>query len=106
MAGFDIGSVTRAQDFSIIKHNEDVKPVMDQITLSQQGERRAQQLAQDVVDTEQSEWYQRREDAAEQGDNPYQGDGGKGRRQARPKEEEHPDRVVVKGRPSGFDLKI
>ena len=105
MAITDIGSITRIQDFSIIKHNEDMKPALDQAIAGLEMQKHSVAQSEEVVEADTSDWYRRREDASEKGDNEYAGDGGAHRRD--PHEKQKPaDQVVVKGRPGGFDIKI
>lgn len=104
MAGIEIASIPRTQDFSIIKHNEDNKGLVDQGNILHVREEQERAKAEDVVDTTQSEWYQKRQDASEESDSTYAGDGGRRRPKQGKKQPEA--RVVVKGRPGGFDIKI
>ena len=92
-------TITRAQDYTAIKHNEDNKGFVDQTNFSQQVQKTAEQSIRQVNSSDDPEWHQSNPDAKEKGNNEYQGDGGRHRRQG-PR-----DRVVVKGR-GGFDMKI
>ena len=76
----DLTTISRAQDYSGIKQNEDNKGMFAQTFISQN--------------------VQNNPDAKEKGNGEYFGDGGKRRRGAKPQE-----RVIVKGRDS-FDMKI
>ncbi len=105
MAGLEISNITRAQDFSIIKHNEDLKPMTDQTVISQEVEKQQSAMTDEVNHTSESEWYQRKEDASKKGDNEYSGDGG-AKRPGKGTKNRPPDQVVVKGRSNGFDLKV
>lgn len=98
----ELTTISRAQDYSIIKHNEDAKAFVDQTNLGQQANRTAEQRATTVTNSENSEWQNKRQDAREKGSNEYFGDGGR-KRNTNKKEET--DRVVVKGH-GGFDIKI
>lgn len=105
MAGMDIAPIVRAQDYTIIKHNEDVKNDVDQNNIGIARDRRETQQNTDVVNTSESRWNSKDPDAREKGSNEYYGDGGSSRRESRP--EKPQDKVVVKGPASGgFDLKI
>jgi len=104
MAGLDIAPIARAQDFSIIQQNEENKAAFDQVIIGQSQQRENNARAEEVNTTEESRWEQKREDAAEKGSNEYTGDGGRGRRRGGHAQPE--DRVIVKGQPGGFDLKI
>ena len=106
MAGMDIAPIVRAQDYTFIKHNEDIKPNVDQSLINIAREEKETQQNEDVVNTSQSEWNNNHPDARDKGSNEYHGDGGSRRRN--PAEKKAPvDKVVVKGNTSGgFDLKI
>lgn len=104
MAGLDIAPIVRTQDFSIIKQNEDMKAALDQTNIANVREQKEVDLNQNVVNTSESEWYQKNPDAREKGSNEYVGDGGEKRNQNQKKKPA--DRVVVKGQHTGFDLKI
>lgn len=100
IGGIEIGSVTRMQDISIIKQNEDNKPLIDQANISMQIEKQVDSQAHEVHDSNNADWYDKKQDASEKGDNEYSGDGGKKRKQSGKTE-----RMIVKGRGS-FDIKI
>jgi len=105
MAGMDIAPIVRAQDYTIIKHNEDVKNDVDQNNFGIARDRRETQQNTEVVNTSESRWNSKDPDAREKGSNEYYGDGGSSRRESRP--EKPQDKVVVKGpMGGGFDLKI
>lgn len=95
----DLAAVTRTQDYSIIKHNDDQKPVAQQSTLVQQTQKDDRQKASEVVRQEQAQWHEKGFDAREKGDNEYSGDGGKKRKK------EKREQVIVNGH-KGFDIKI
>lgn len=98
----ELTTITRTQDYTTMKHNEDAKAFVDQNYLGQQAERTAQQRAKTVVDSQNPEWQNKRQDAREKGSNEYVGDGGRKRNRNKSNET---DRVVEKGR-GGFDMKI
>ena len=95
-------TISRAQDYTTIKHNEDAKGFVDQTNLGQQANKTAEQRAPTVVNSQNPEWQNKRQDAREKGANEYFGDGGQKRNKDK---KEETDRVVVKGRGS-FDMKI
>ena len=95
----DLAAVTRTQDYSIIKHNEDQKPVAQQSMLVEQNRKDDRQKASEVVRQDQAEWHEKGFDAREKGSNEYRGDGGKKRRK------EKREQVIVNGH-KGFDIKI
>lgn len=96
----EIAAAGRTQDFTTIKHNEDNKAAFDQTNLGQQAQRTEEQRATTVVDRQNADWHNKRQDAREKGSNEYAGDGGKKRRR-----NEKTDRVIVKGQ-GGFDMKV
>lgn len=95
----EITTITRAQDYTTIKHNEDNKSFTDQTNIGQHIQKDIQQQAKEVRSSDNSDWHSRQFDAREKGDNEYSGDGG------RRKKREKKDQVVVKGRQT-FDMKI
>ncbi len=99
LGAIEFTTISRAQDYTTIKQNEDNKPVFDQTNLGQQAERTADVRAKSVTDSQDADWHNKRQDAREKGSNEYAGDGGKRRRQ-----KDNADRVVVKGH--GFDMKV
>lgn len=105
MAGMDIAPIVRAQDYSFIKHNEDVKPEVDQNHIHNSLQQKEVQQRQDVSTTSQSDWHNKKQDAKDKGSNEYHGDGGRDRRNQGHKEPT--DKMVVKGpQGGGFDLRV
>ena len=95
-------TVSRVQDYSAIKHNEDMRPNIQQMGLSQQGIKEADQKSTFVQKMEETNNEQKKQDAKEQGKNKYMGDGGKNRPGTKvPKEG-----TVVKKEQGGFDFRI
>lgn len=92
-------TISRAQDYTTIKQNEDNKPMLDQSHLSVRAERTVEELAKTVTDSSEADWHNKKHDARDKGSNEYAGDGGKNR-----KKKEEKDRVIVKG--GGFDMKV
>lgn len=95
----ELTTITRAQDYTTVKHNEDNKGFVDQTNFSQQMQKTTEQHIRQVHSSDDTEWHHNNPDAKEKGHNEYQGDGGRRRKQAAG------ERVVVKGR-QGFDMKI
>lgn len=98
-SAIELTTISRAQDYSTIKQNEDNKAMLDQTNISQQVQRNTEQLVREVSGSENADWHEKKPDAKEKGNQQYQGDGGRGRKK-KPEE-----RVVVKGR-GGFDIRI
>jgi hypothetical protein len=98
--GMEIGAVTRSQDYSIIKQNEDNKAFTDQVNIGQQVDKQTEKLTKEVHSSDNSDWHEQKPDAKEKGNNEYRGDGGR----HRPKQEKS-EQVIIKGRQS-FDMKV
>lgn len=96
-------TISRAQDYSSIKHNEDNKGMVDQGNFSSQVQKNVEQLVREVKKSDNAQWYEKKPDAKEKGNGKYSGDGGKNRKkQAQMKQQ---DKVAAKNA-GGFDLKI
>lgn len=96
----EITTITRSQDYTTIKHNEDNKGLIDQNNSGIQVQKQTQELTKEVHSGNHAEWYKKKSDAKEKGNNGYAGDGGKKR-----KKQEQKDQVVVKSH-QGFDVKV
>lgn len=95
-------TVSRVQDYSAMKHNEDMRPNVEQMGLSQQNIKEADLKSTFVQKMDEATNEQKKQDAKEQGKNKYMGDGGKKRPGAKvPKEG-----TVVKKEQGGFDFRI
>ena len=100
-------AMTRIQDYTTQKHNEDQKGVVQQSHAQIKFDKELEQDIRKVVKTNQEEYqnkaqYQnKRFDAKEKGSNQYFGDGG----QQKKKKKETDGRVTPK-KPSGFDIRI
>ncbi len=97
------GQITRAQDFSNIKHNEDTKGMVEQTNAQLKNDAAVELRLHHVNDMEQSENHQKKFDAKEEGSNEYAGDGGRNRKENKKQED---GKVILKGASQGFDLKI
>lgn len=91
------GQITRAQDFTTVKHNEDTKGMVDQANFGQQMTKQVEKQAQRVNEREQTENRQKKHDAKEKGSNEYHGDGGRGRKQGRQEKKDPDGKVLLKG---------
>lgn len=96
----EITTITRAQDYTTIKHNEDNKGYVNQTNIGQQIQKDTEQRTKEVRSSDNAEWHSRKFDAKDKGDNEYSGDGGRQK-----KREEKTEQVVVNGHRS-FDIKI
>ena len=96
------GQITRAQDFSTIKQNEDNKVVVDQGNFQMQFKKEVDQNMNRVRHSDNTENQGKKYDAKEKGGGQYSGDGGKQR-----KNNEQHESVQLTGRPpQGVDIKI
>lgn len=96
------GQVTRAQDFTNIKQNEDHKGMIDQSNFQSQTQQKVENRMHQVNKSDQAENRQKKFDAKEQGNGTYAGDGGQHRKQHN---EEKDGKVFVKGQGS-FDIRV
>ena len=97
----EITTMTRAQDYTTIKQNEDNKPLVNQTNIGQQIQKDTQQRAREVRSSDNSDWQNKKFDAREKGSGEYYGDGGRNRQ----KKEKKPDGIKENGY-RGFDIKI
>ena len=95
------GSVTRMQDVTQIKQNEDMKGMVDQTNFQNTFHKQIDQKLNQVHQSDNAENRQKKFDAKDKGDNEYSGDGGKKRQQNKSAD----GKVVAKIR-SGFDMKV
>lgn len=96
------GQLTRAQDFTTIKQNQDNKGLVDQINFQKQFNQTVENKVRQVHQGDKAENEGKRFDAKEKGNGTYYGDGGKRRKK---EEKEKDGKVVLKGHGS-FDMKI
>ena len=97
------GQITRAQDFTSIKHNEDSKGMVEQANFSQQMTKQIERQVSRVNQGEQPEYHERKFDAKDKGSNEYSGDGGQsGKRKPR----QNPDGKVLMKKADGFDFSV
>ena len=104
LGSIDLTTISRAQDFSGLKQNEDNRSMVAQTNITQDIRKATEQRIREVHSSDDPEWHQRNPDAKEKGGNEYSGDGGKRRKGSASQE-----RVVIKGKRSGvssFDMKV
>ncbi|NTV77587.1 MAG: hypothetical protein HGA25_00205 [Clostridiales bacterium] len=95
------GTIGRAQDFSLVKQNEDNKGILDQSNLLNQTMKEAQHKPKFVSGVENTENKEFRYDAKDGSGASYEGN------QKNKKKKQPPtDKVIPKGYGSGFDMKI
>lgn len=95
------GSVTRMQDITQVKQNEDMKGMVDQTNFQNTFHKEIDHKLNHVHQSDNAENHQKKFDAKEKGDNEYSGDGGKRRRQNK-----RQDGTVIAKTQGGFDIKI
>lgn len=102
------GMVQRTQDIGNLKQQEDNKPIVQQQQMSVQQEKKEDRLLHQVTHTEEKENEAYRYDAKEKGNNQYEANDGKKRRQKKESETEQSGdgKVILKGHGSSFDIKI
>ncbi len=88
------GQITRAQDFTTVKHNEDTKGLVDQSNFGQQMTKQVEKQTRRVNERDRAENRQKKFDAKEQGSNEYHGDGGQHRKREK---KETDGKVLLKG---------
>ncbi|MBO5209204.1 MAG: hypothetical protein J6B68_07665 [Lachnospiraceae bacterium] len=97
------GQITRAQDFTTVKHNEDTRGMVEQANVGNQFAKIVENHVKKVNKGEQPEYHNKKFDAKEKGSNEYSGDGGQ---KGRKKEEKEPDgKVLLKG-VGNFDISL
>ncbi|MBQ2803169.1 MAG: hypothetical protein IJF07_04640 [Lachnospiraceae bacterium] len=99
MGVMEIATITRTQDYTTIKQNEDNKAFVQQTALGQQMKKQIEQQGREVRSSDNSDWQNKKFDAKEKGSNEYSGNGGKKRKQ------QSKEQVIV-NRHQGFDMKI
>lgn len=94
-------TITRAQDYSTVKQNEDNKGMIDQGHIFDHVQKTTEQRSHEVQSGDNAQWRENKPDAREKGSNEYSGDGGR----RRSKDGKPIERMVVKSA-NGFDMKI
>ncbi len=99
------GQITRAQDYTTIKHNEDNKGIVDQNNFQSQFNKAVDNRMSQVHKGENTEKQNKRFDAKEKGDGQYSGDGGKNRKKGNQMDDNSDGKVTIKNI-NRFDIKI
>ena len=94
------GQITRAQDYTTMKHNDDTKGMVEQANFGQQMTKQVEKQDKRVNQKDQPEYHNRKIDAKDKGSNEYRGDGGKNRKNLK---KESDGKVLLKG-VSTFDV--
>lgn len=96
--------IGRTNDVSIIKQNEDSKPVMEQHNIQTQQVKQEHALTHKIAKSQEKENDNFRYDAKEKGNGTYQGQEQKKKKQQ--KETKESEKVILKGQTNRFDIKI
>lgn len=96
------GQISRAQDFTTIKQNEDNKGIVNQNNIQREFNRSLDHKLHQVRQGDKAENQEKKFDAKEKGNGTYSGDGGQKRKKDEKKED---GKVILKGQGS-FDMKI
>ena len=100
-------AMTRIQDYTTQKHNEDQRGVLQQTHAQDKFSKELDKDIRQVIKTNQEEYqnktqYQNKKfDARDKGSNQYTGDGGKNK-----KKNDNPDGRVVAKQNTAFDIRI
>lgn len=94
------GMVTRSQDISLFKQNEDNKPIIDQSNIQVNVQKKTEEQTKQVRNADNADHHEYRYDAKEKGNGSYQDN-----RKKDKKEKKEDGKVTVK-RTSGFDMRI
>ena len=97
------GQITRAQDFTTVKHNEDTKGMVEQANFGQQMTKQVEKQVNRVNKGDQPEYHERKFDAKDKGSNEYHGDGGQARKK---KKGENPDGKVLMKKAEKIDFSV
>lgn len=97
------GTITRAQDYTTIKQNQDNKGMIDQSNFQTQFHKAVDTKLTQVHHSDNAENENKRFDAKEKGNGQYSGDGGRQRKKDAEKEQD--GKVMIKNM-SRFDMKI
>ncbi|MCM1038158.1 MAG: hypothetical protein NC314_08455 [Roseburia sp.] len=89
------GQITRAQDFTTYKHNEDTKGMVEQANVGNQFAKQIENQIKKVNHGDQPEYHNKKFDAKDKGSNEYRGDGG--RRGKKREKKEADGKVLLKG---------
>lgn len=96
-------TISRTQDFTTIKHNEDQKGMINQSNFQTQMDKETKQHLKQVRNANNADKKQDNTDAKEKGNGQYFGDGGRNRKRNMPPSVG--DKVTGK-KSGGFDISI
>ena len=91
------GQITTAQDYSILKHNEDNRGMVEQANAGEEVAKQAENQVNRVNQKQQPDNQNKKYDAKEKGSNEYAGDGGRNRNKEKKEPKEPDGKVLLKG---------
>lgn len=102
------GMIQRTQDVGNLKQQEDSRPIVQQQNIEIQQQKQEDRLTHQVQQAEEKENEGYRYDAKEKGNNSYDGNNGKKKKQQKEtdKELDKDGKVLLKSHGSSFDIKI
>lgn len=95
--------IQRTDDVGVLKHQQDVKPAIEQQNAMTQVEKKTEESRRQVTTKDDTDKTDTHADAREEGKNTYFSQK-KSRKDAQPKKTE--DRVIKKTMGGGFDIKV
>lgn len=101
MGVMDIAAITRSQDYTTLKQNDDNKGIMQQSNLVQNMHREENIKTRQVNHSDNTEWMNKKFDAKEKSNSAY-GENDKGKK----RKKKEPDGIVKRKDRGGFDIKI
>lgn len=101
MGVMEIATITRSQDYTTLKQNEDNRGITQQSHLVENMHKETDTRTKQVNQSDNADWMNKKFDAKEKGKGTYGGSGGE-----KKKKQKEPDGIVkIKGQ-GGFDIKI
>ncbi len=97
------GVIQRTQDVSMLKQQEDSRPMVEQQQIQSEMKQQESKLLKQVKHADDADEHQKKYDAKEKGSNEYEGR--KKKKKAAPKEKGG-DKVVLRQESGHFDMKI
>ena len=95
------GAIQRSQDMSMLKQQEDSRPVVEQQHIQAQIKTQESRLLKQVNHADDASQHKKKYDAKEKGSNEYEGQNHKKKKQ----QEKNKDQVVFTQGSSHFDMK-
>lgn len=95
------GMIQRTDDVGYLKHNQDIKPMMDQQNIQVQVDKREDRLAHEIQEKDKLNNAKNDQDAKDEGQNSYFGN-----RSKKKDKKDGKNKVVKKYQSGSFDVKI